>query len=151
MSQTKLSREIDAPRAAVWAVLIDVCRLPDISPSTVKVSAPAELKRVGDEFEQTVKLAGKRFTSTWKVTEFHHLSLLTVAGSVLPGTKYSMKEELEEVGTGRSKMTLTIDYSLPFGPVGRLAGRLGAERKALDEAGEVLDGVARLAESDARS
>jgi hypothetical protein len=44
-------------------------------------------------------------------------------------------------------MTLTIDYSLPFGPLGRLAGRLGVERKALDEAGQVLKGVARLAES----
>jgi hypothetical protein len=148
VSQTTLSREIDAPRTAVWAVLIDVCRLPDISPSTVDVTAPAELTGVGDEFDQTVKLAGKRFTSTWKVTEFDHLSRLTVAGSVLPGTHYSMKEELVDAGPGRSTMTLTIDYSLPFGPLGRLAGKLGAERKALDEAGQVLDGVARLAESD---
>ena len=48
-------------------------------------------------------------------------------------------------------MTLAIDYRLPFGPIGRLAAKLGAERRALDEAEQVLAGVARLAEEQARS
>jgi uncharacterized membrane protein len=148
MNRCTLTREIDAPRTAVWAVLVDVGRLPDISPSTVSVEGPARLQHVGDGFEQTVKLAGKRFTSTWTVTEFEDHRLLTVAGSVLPGTRYSMAERLDD-GPGRhTTMTLTIEYSLPLGPLGRLAGRLGAERKALREAQQVLDGVARLAESD---
>jgi hypothetical protein len=146
-----LSRRIDADRAEVWAVLVDVSRLPEISPSTVKVDGPPALERVGDTFEQTVKLAGKRFTSTWSVTSIDPMNRLTVAGSVLPGTHYSMDEQLVATGRGRTTMTLTIDYSLPFGPLGRLAGRLGAERKALDEAGQVLDGVARLAEHAASS
>ena len=39
-------------------------------------------------------------------------------------------------------------YKLPFGPLGRLAGRLGAEKRAIDEAEQVLVGVARLAGDD---
>jgi hypothetical protein len=151
MNRSALTREIRASRSSVWTVLTDVGRLPEISPSTVAVDGPQRLERVGDRFEQTVKLAGKRFTSTWKVTEFETNTLLTVSGSVLPGTRYSMIERLEDIGDGRSRMTLTIEYSLPLGALGRLAGRLGAERKALQEANQVLDGVARLAESGTSS
>ena len=133
----------------MWAVLVDVRRLPEISPSTVEVQAPSALSAVGDRFDQTVKLAGKRFTSEWRVTRFEPSRALVVEGSVLPGTRYSMAEELEG-DEDRTTMTLTIDYSLPFGPVGRLAAKLGAERRALDEAREVLDGVARLAEASGR-
>jgi hypothetical protein len=147
MPRTEQHRQIDASVADVWAILVDVSRLPEISPSTVHVEAPPRLKKVGDEFEQTVRLAGRKFTSTWSVARFEPETCLEVSGSVLPGTHYTMTEELEARGRGHTTMRLTIDYSLPFGPVGRLAGKLGAERKALSEAADVLDGIARLAES----
>jgi hypothetical protein len=127
-------------------VLVDVRRLPEISPSTVEVVAAPALGGVGDRFEQTVELAGRRFTSEWEVTRFEPERALVVEGSVLPGTRYSMTEELESTGPATTTMTLTIDYRLPFGPIGRLAAKLGAERRALDEAEQVLEGVARLAE-----
>jgi hypothetical protein len=149
MNRTSSSRDVDAPPEAVWSVLVAIDLLPSISPSTVSVDGPPELERVGDEFEQTVKLAGRHFTSTWRVTRFEPRTCLTVAGSVLPGTRYSMFEQVEPLGQTGSQLSLTIEYSLPFGPLGRLAARLGAERAALNEAEQVLDAIAELAESRA--
>lgn len=139
--------DVDAPPAVVWEVLADVRLLPQLSSGTVEVRAPDRLEQPGQTFEQTVELAGRRFTSTWTVLELEPARRLVIEGSVLPGTRYRMCEELTELDGGRCRFTLTMDYRLPFGPLGRLAGRLGAERRAADEAVEVLDGVRRLAES----
>jgi uncharacterized membrane protein len=146
-STCTLTRDIRAPLSEVWDLLLDVRRLPEISPSTVAVAGPRRLRRVGDRFDQTVRLAGKRFTSTWEVTELQERRRLQVTGSVLPGTRYSMTEQLDERPGDRTRLTLEIDYSLPFGPLGRLAAKLGAERRALDEADGVLAGIARLTEA----
>jgi hypothetical protein len=144
-----LVRHVDvvAPPAAVWEVLADVRRLPELSAGTVAVRAPERLERRGQTFDQTVELAGRRFTSTWTVVELRPARRLVIEGSVLPGTRYRMTEDLAALPGDRCRFTLTMDYRLPFGPLGRLAGRLGAERRAAEEAVEVLDGVRRLAEA----
>lgn len=149
MSRIRRSVAIDAPPAAVWAVLADVRQLPDFSESTVAVVAPDLLTTVGQTFEQTVRLGGREFTSTWKVTALDPGRELIIEGSVLPGTHYTMTESIEPDGDG-TQLSLIMDYKLPFGPLGRLASKLGAERRAASEADEVLDGVRRRAESDAR-
>lgn len=145
MNEVRRAVEIDRPVADVWAVLEDVRRLPELSPSTVEVDAPERLERAGQTFAQTVALGGRRFTSRWEVLEVEPGRRLVIEGSVLPGTRYRMTEVLEALGPDRTRFTLTMAYKLPFGPLGRLAGKLGAERRALDEAEQVLVGVARLA------
>ena len=141
------SVDIDAPAHAVWAVLEDVRRLPDFSPSTVAVDAPARLSKAGQTFTQTVRLAGRSFTSTWTVTEIAPGTRLVIEGSVLPGTHYEMAESIRATGDASTTFTLVMDYHLPFGPLGRLAGKLGAEQRAVEEAELVLDGVRRSAEA----
>jgi hypothetical protein len=144
------SSEIDirAGVREVWEVLEDVRLLPELSKGTVAVDAPDRLTEVGDRFEQTVELGGRSFSSTWEVKEIVPRRRLVIEGSVLPGTKYRMTEVLEEVGDDPSdpctRLTLTMDYSLPFGPLGRLAARLGVERRARSEAVEVLHGIERV-------
>lgn len=145
MPTTTLSRDVSASAAVVWSILTDVHELPSLSPSTLSVRAPGRLERVGDEFEQTVKLVGRRFTSNWQVTQFDRERLIAVTGSILPGVRYSLVEEVTPRGRSESTLAMTADYSLPFGPLGRLAGRLGAERAALEEAKQVLDAIAELA------
>lgn len=148
MNEVRRAVEIDRPAAAVWDVLEDVRRLPELSPSTVEVEGPARLERVGQTFTQTVTLAGKRFTSEWEVLEIDPGRTLVIQGSVLPGTRYRMTEAIEPLGDDRTRLTLIMSYKLPFGPLGKLAGRLGAEKRAVDEAEQVLVGVARLAGDD---
>ena len=145
MNEVRRAVEVDRPIEAVWAVLEDVRRLPELSPSTVEVVAPERLERAGQTFTQTVTLAGRRFTSEWEVLELEPGRRLVIQGSVLPGTRYRMTEALEPLGPERTRFELTMAYKLPFGPLGKLAGKLGAESRAVDEAEQVLVGVARLA------
>lgn len=140
------SIHIDAPPATVWEVLEDVRRLEDFSPSTTDVDAPERLTEVGQTFRQRVRLAGRSFESTWRVAEIDPRRRLVVEGSVLPGTHYSMAETLEPADDG-TRLTLTMDYRLPLGPLGRLAGKLGAEARAVEEVEAVLAGVRDAATS----
>jgi uncharacterized membrane protein len=149
MNETAREIEIDAPVPAVWSTLVDVRRMPELSPSTESVDAPELLRAVGDRFEQTVRLGGRRFRSTWTVTRFEPGRLLAIEGKLLPGTHYEIEQELAPAGD-RTRLRYTMRWRLPFGPLGRLAGRLGAERRALDEAQAVLDGIRRMAEASAR-
>lgn len=123
----------------------DVRLLPELSPSTVEVTAPDRLTSVGQTFTQTVRLAGRSFTSEWRVEQIDPGRRLVITGSVLPGTHYEMTESIEADGDG-TRLELTMAYRLPFGPVGRLASRLGVERRAVDEAETVLAGVRDAAE-----
>lgn len=146
MTETTRSTSIDASPQAVWAILEDVRRMPELSPSTESVDAPPRLAAVGDRFDQTVRVGGRRLTSAWTVTAIDPGRCLAITGKVAPGTSYDLVERIEPEGRG-TRLTLTMRWRLPFGPLGRLAGRLGVERRALSEATDVLDGVRRLAEA----
>jgi hypothetical protein len=130
----------------VWAVLEDVRQLVELSPSTTAVEgAPERLTVAGDTFTQRVDVGGRTFSSTWTVAELVPGRRLRLSGKVAPGVHVEMDEELAAV-EGGTQVCLTMRYRLPFGPLGRLAGRLGLERRADQEAAEVLRQVARAAE-----
>jgi uncharacterized membrane protein len=141
------SIDIDRPAADAWAVLEDVRRLPEFSPSTVEVSAPPRLDEQGQRFRQVVQLGGRRFESEWRVAGVVPKRCLAIEGSVLPGTRYRTVEELTDLRPGRSRVTLRMQYKLPFGPLGRLAAKLGVERRAEGEAVELLRGLKRVVEA----
>lgn len=148
MPSVERSVEIDAPASAAWSVLQDVRRLPELSRSTVAVDhAPARLEQAGQTFEQVVELLGRRYRSTWEVERIDPGRCLVIAGSVLPGTRYRMDEAIEAIGDRRCRVRLVMDYKLPFGPLGRLAGKLGIEARAASEAAGVLAGLKRVVEA----
>lgn len=141
--------EIDRPPAEVWAVLEDVRRLPELSQSTVSVSdAPDRLTGPGDRFRQVVKAVGKRFESEWEVLELEPERRLVIEGSVGYGVTYRLLESLEPVDGGtRTRFGVCIEYRLPFGPLGRVAEKLGVSRLAAQEAEEVATGLRRVVEA----
>ena len=143
-----IERSIDIDRSAddVWAVLEDVRRLPEFSPSTVEVTAPSRLDHVGQRFRQVVVLAGRRFESEWEVAGLVPDRCLAIEGSLVPGTHYRIHEQLTPTGPDGCRFTLRMQYKLPFGPLGRLAGKLGVEAKAADEAAGLLAGLKRVVE-----
>lgn len=140
---------IDRPAADVWAVLEDVRRLPDFSPSTVAVDAPPRLDTPGQRFRQVVTVAGRRFESAWTVAGVVPGRCLAIEGSVLPGTHYRISEELTPTGPATTRVTLRMLYTLPFGPIGRLAGKLGVEARASSETEQLLAGLKQAVESAA--
>lgn len=143
---------IERPAAEVWAVLEDVRRLPEFSQSTVEISdAPERLTSPGQTFRQVVKQVGKRFESEWTVLEIEPGSRLVIEGSVGFGVTYRLTETITALSPTSCAFSLTVDYKLPFGPLGRVASKLGVDKLAEREAGEVVDGLKALVEGSDRA
>ena len=152
MATIRKSVEIDRPASVVWALFEDVRRLPEFSPSTTEVrDAPARLTAPGQRFTQVVKKVGRSFESEWEVLALDPGRGLTIEGSVGFGVTYRITEEVEAISAERSRATLTIDYRLPFGPLGRVASRLGVDKLADVESQQVLDGLRALLEGSTDS
>jgi len=138
---------VQAEPDRVWAVLVDVRALPKVSPHTVEVRhTPDQLTHEGERFTQVVVAAGKRFKSEWEVVGFEPGRSLAIEGSVGFGVRYCLTQTVEPAGPGGSTLSVRIRYKLPFGPLGRVASRLGVERLAGTEAEQVLLNIAALAE-----
>lgn len=147
MGVIKRSVEVRAEPAKVWDVLVDVRRLPEVSRHTLEVKeAPARLTHQGERFTQVVAAVGKRFESEWRVVRFEDGHALGIEGSIGFGVRYCLNEWVEPAGPGRSHLTVCIQYKLPFGPLGRMASKLGVERLAASEAEQVLANIAAIAE-----
>ncbi|GAC1536526.1 MAG: hypothetical protein NVS3B12_19580 [Acidimicrobiales bacterium] len=141
--------DIAAPPGTVWALLGDVRRLPEFSPSTVSIDdAPPVLDHPGQTYTQIGRLFGKRYRSNWTVEEIDPGRRIRSRGTLGPGVSYTLTQELAPTAGG-CRLTLTIDYRLPLGPLGRLASRLGVAGRASTEAAEVLAGLKRVAETPA--
>lgn len=134
----------------MWDVLVDVRCLPKVSSHTVEVkNAPERLTRRGERFTQVVAAVGKRFESEWEVRRFDPGRAIAIEGSVGFGVRYTLTETVAPADPGRSTLTVRIQYKLPFGPLGRIASRLGVERLAATEAQQVLARIAAFAETPA--
>lgn len=135
---------IDHPPAEVWDLWSDVRILPRLSDSTEEVvEAPDRLRAVGDSFVQRLRVGGRRMTVRWEVTEIDPGRRLVVTADAGFGVHPVITEVVAPSGTG-TEATLCIDYTLPFGPVGRLVSRLGLERIARAESAELLERLAAL-------
>jgi uncharacterized membrane protein len=142
--------DIDAPAARVWELLEDVRRLPEFSSSTLEVlDAPDRLTSPGQGYTQVGRLLGKRYTSRWTVVELEPGRLIRSEGTVGPGVRYCLTQELQDSGPQRSRLRVVMDYSLPGGPLGRLAAKAGIEGRATRETQAVLDGIRTAVEQPA--
>jgi hypothetical protein len=109
--------------------------------------APERLTAVGQEYVQVGRLLGVKLTSRWRVTAIEPGRLLGNEGSLAPGVRYALKQWLEPLPGGGTRLWIEIDYTVPGGALGRLAARAGAEARAGREAQAVLDGIRATAES----
>jgi uncharacterized membrane protein len=148
MSTIEHCLEVGRPVATVWDVWSDVRRLPELSNSTVAVlDAPDRLTEVGQTFRQVAKAAGRTTEVVWTVTAIEAQRSVTIESTPALGAKVRITEAVRATAPDRTCLTLSIDYQLPFGPLGRLASKLGLEKIAQREAHEVIQGVVRLVEA----
>ncbi len=137
--------EIARPVHDVWTVWSDVRRLPELSPSTTAVQdAPERLTEVGQTFRQLAELPGRTLDVTWTVTAIEADDHLVIEGSPVRGVRVAISEAVAAIDDEHTRLTLTIDYRLPFGPIGRAVNRMGLERRAQREATQVVEGVVAL-------
>jgi len=133
----------------VWDVWTDVRRLPRLSSSTSDVlDAPDRLTEVGQTFRQVVKAVGRCFDVTWTVTSIAACDHLAIQADSILGVSPKLTERVTELSPTRTRATIEVEYKLPFGPLGRLASKLGVEHLARRESAEVLDQLKKMIETD---
>ena len=139
---------VERPIAQVWDVWTDVRILPRLSASTAEVlDAPERLSEPGQTFRQVVRAVGRCFESVWTVTSIDAEDHLTIEGSVGFGVRYQLTEQVRALADDRTECTIVVDYRLPFGPLGRVASKLGIEQLAQRESAEVLSQLKQLLEA----
>lgn len=122
---TKLEREIhiDATPEDVYAKLMD----PDCLGEWVTIQdelleAPDGDLVQGSVLVQRCKVAGQKFKLKWKVEKAERPSKTVWNGRGPFGSKAKVTYDLAE-NNGGTDFTYTNEYSLPGGPVGKIAGR----------------------------
>lgn len=134
------SVDVDLPIAEVWDIWTDVRILPQLSSSTSEVlDAPERLTEVGQTFRQIVRAVGRCFEVDWTVTSIEDRDHLTIESSKVMGVTPQLTERVEALSPTRTRLTIDVEYSLPFGPLGRVASKLGVEQLARRETAEILD------------
>jgi carbon monoxide dehydrogenase subunit G len=120
-----LEREIhiDAAPEDVYARLMDPDCLGDwVTIQDELLEAPDGDLVQGSELVQRCKVAGQRFKLKWKVESADKPRKTVWKGRGPFGSKAKVTYDLAE-NNGGTDFTYTNEYSLPGGPVGKLAGR----------------------------
>lgn len=117
------SIEIAVPPEDVYTVLMDPRRLGDwVTIHEELKSAPNGALTKGSQLQQALKVAGRRFDVTWKVTEAEQSRRAVWEGRGPARTKARAVYELSKVDGG-TRFDYLNEYQLPGGPLGGLAGR----------------------------
>jgi carbon monoxide dehydrogenase subunit G len=145
---TRLEREIhiDAAPEDVYAKLMDPDCLGDwVTIQDELLEAPDGDLQKGSELVQRCKVAGQRFKLKWKVEKAERPRTTVWNGRGPFGSKAKVTYDLAE-NNGGTDFTYTNEYTLPGGPVGKLAGRavVGASNA---EADKTLKRLKKLIES----
>ena len=122
---TKLEREIhiDATPEHVYATLMDPACLGDwVTIQDELLEAPDGDLEQGDTLVQRMKIAGQKFKLRWTVESADRPHKTVWKGKGPLGSKAKVTYDLA-ANAGGTDFTYTNEYSLPGGPVGKLAGR----------------------------
>src|SRR5881227_3336478 len=122
---TRLAREIhiEADPQVVYDTLMDPDCLGDwVTIQDELLEAPDGDLEKGDELVQRMKIAGRKFKLRWKVEQADPPHKTVWRGRGPLGSKALVTYDLA-ANEGGTDFTYTNEYSLPGGPVGKLAGR----------------------------
>jgi hypothetical protein len=154
MTQLEYETFIAAPMAHIYEYAADPRNWVEWYPGTREVEhAPEGLPRVGDEWEESIKIAGMWMRFTWHATEVEAPRAWTIEGSakihgplkcVMDGGTAILRHRLEETEGGTSyRREITFHMS---NPLLRLASRLLLKRKMDAELEEALQCLKRIVE-----
>lgn len=138
---------ISCPPSEVFAVLAQVERLPEFSDMTVAVKhGPGRPLKVGDHFDQIVKVVGIEVDTEWEVTEMVADSRIKVEGRSKSNGRASMTETVTPHGDG-CVVRIEVDYDPPLGLLGEIADKVLFEKGHEDEAEHILGRLKALCET----
>ncbi len=146
MTQIHRSIEIAAPPEAVFRELTDLHRLTRWSTITETHEGPDDQLALGQEFDQTLRVAGVKLPSTWRVVEYDAPRVVAYDATSPGGGRLHMRQVVTPNASG-SAVDLDVDYDLPGGVLGDLLDRLYVERRNEREAEHSLQNLKDLVEA----
>jgi len=138
--------EIAAPPDRVYDVVMDPRRLGDwvTIHAGLKDSPKGELRK-GSELVQCLKLAGRRFDVHWEVVQAEKPKRVVWEGKGPVHSRAKVVYDLDTDGDGKTCFSYMNEYSMPGGPLGRIAGGV-LKRTAERESEQTLVQLKRLME-----
>jgi uncharacterized membrane protein len=123
-----IEEKIDAPVEHVWNVLADIGGVHAWNPS-VESSHLTSDQRAGVGTSRHCDLAGKRYVKEMAVDwDPHYRLTMRMVDTNLPFTRADVRFMLRPAGKG-TIVTVSPDYEVRFGALGRLLDRALGERK----------------------
>jgi hypothetical protein len=143
----KLARdiEIQARPEDVFEELVNWLELSRWSTITVQHTGPDRASRVGEEFDQRIRVAGVPLQTQWRVVELDPPRLVTYDVTAAGGGRMTMRQRVVPVGTA-TRVELELDYVLPGGFLGEALDRAFVERRNEREAEHSLQNLKDLCE-----
>lgn len=115
--------EIAATPERIYEIIMDpACLERWVTIHTALEDAPEGQLQRGSELTQRLQLAGRGFTVHWKVVENRPARKVVWEGSGPLRSHAGVTYELAPNGDGGTRFTYTNEFSLPGGPLGRVAG-----------------------------
>ena len=145
--QVKVTVDIDAPPAAVFAAAMDPERTPDWVTIVVRVESHDDGPfKKGYRMAQRLCLRGVPFTVQWKLTELEDGKFARWEGKGPARSKAITENRLEE-HDGGTRFTYTNEFITPFGPLGAVAGKALMGGLPEKEATASMQNLKRLVEN----
>jgi uncharacterized membrane protein len=140
------SIELNAPAERVYDLVMDPRRLGDwVTIHAGLKDAPGELRK-GSELVQSLKLAGRRFDVHWEVVQAEKPKRVVWEGKGPVHSRAKVVYDLDTDGDGKTCFSYMNEYSMPGGPLGRIAA--GALKHTAERESErTLEQLKRIVES----
>ena len=138
--------EIEAPPERVYDLVMDPKRLGEwvTIHAGLKESPDGDL-REGSELIQSLKLAGRRFDVHWEVVQAEKPKRVVWEGKGPVHSRAKVVYDLDADGDGKTCFSYMNEYSMPGGPLGRIAGGV-LKHTAERESERTLEQLKRLVE-----
>jgi len=138
--------EIAAPPERVYDLVMNPKRLGDwvTIHAGLKDSPDGELRK-GSELIQCLKLAGRRFDVHWEVVQAEKPKRVVWEGKGPVHSRAKVVYDLDADGDGKTCFSYMNEYSMPGGPLGRIAGGV-LKRTAERESEHTLEQLKRIVE-----
>ena len=138
--------EIEAPPERVYDLVMDPKRLGEwvTIHAGLKQSPDGDLRK-GSELIQSLKLAGRRFDVHWEVVQAEKPKRVVWEGKGPVHSRAKVVYDLDADGDGKTCFSYMNEYSMPGGPLGRIAGGV-LKHTAERESERTLEQLKRLVE-----
>lgn len=125
MEPVDVTVDIDAPPAAVFALLIDIPRTPEwVTICRAVLEHDADEPKVGWQCRQRYALRGAPFVVTWTIDELTPNRRIAWSGKGPARSKATAQQDLEPLDDGtRTRLRYRNAFKTPGGPFGAVASR----------------------------